>query len=130
MSSFLIGVALVMVGSSTERAAPEHKTSVCDISHDPVRYLGRRVAVDAVFVDATPHTIYIADPKNDRCILDIGSIAGVDNGDALAYLDMISEETKVRIHAVLESKMRDSPFGRGPYRSYFLDQMKITRLQR
>jgi hypothetical protein len=124
MSSFLIGVALMMVGSSTERAATEHKTSVCEISHDPARYLGRKVVVDALFVDAEPHGAYISDPDSN-CIVHIGSMAAAQKGDVSDYFD----EGKVRIHAILKTEMRDDPFGRGPYQSYFLDQMEIIRLQ-
>ena len=104
--------------------------SVCEITHHPARYVGRKVVVEALLVDAQPHGIYIQDPGNSRCILDVGSMAAGEKGDVFDYLDPFAGEVKVRIHAILETEMRDSPFDASQqYRSYFMDRMRIIRLQ-
>jgi len=84
-----------------------------------------------------PHGIYIKDLENSHCILDIGSMAAGEKDDVSHYfvLDPKSPtsfwEAKVRIRAVVKSEMRDSPFTGSyeRYRSYFLDQMKVSPLK-
>jgi hypothetical protein len=130
---YLLNTLAALLGSSTEPVTSEAEVNVCEIKRDPAAYLGRTVVIDAFLVDAEPHGIYVEDP-NSPCILDIGTMAAGHDSEVFESLffppkaDPVSE-VKVRIHAVLKTKMRDDPFGRGPYRSYFLDQMKIIRLE-
>jgi hypothetical protein len=125
MLSFVTSLALMVAGSATERGTPEDKTSGCKIVHDPARYLGRRLVLEARVVDASPHTIYITDAEDSSCILSMGSMAAGEE-DLFDFAD----ETKVRIHAILKSEMRNNPFtGDDPRSTYLLDEMRITRLQ-
>ena len=126
-----MSAALMMAATPAERAAPESKASVCDISRDPVRYLGRHVVADAMLEDASPHAIYIRDPKSWGCILDIGNPAAGHERDVEDYLGG-SFEVKVRIRGVLKSHMRNSslPIVSEPELRYFVDELRVTPIKR
>jgi hypothetical protein len=134
---YALHTLLIIAPRPAESVTFEREIGVCEISDHPARYIGRQVVVDALLVNAQPHSIYIRDPKDRHCILDIGSMAAGE-GEVFDYFIVPERkptpfvwEAKVRIQAVLRSEMRDSPFTGSDrkYRSYFLDQMKVIRLQ-
>lgn len=129
----VVAVALMLAVAGPAPAQPVRAAlSTCEVTHHPSRYLGRRILVKARLIDASPHGVYMA--SNDRrCVLDIGDMAP-GQPDVVSFFfwssngkPVVGRGVRVIADGALKTEMREDPWGR-KYRSYFLDPMKITRI--